>query len=86
LGGLTRAVNYNVALIWLPAADRTITQIFEYDSLGRLSSEAVQIGADIPHTVSSTWSLTADGVWQRQIDYSTSLGTTEWLETFDKGG
>ena len=86
LGRLRVAKNFNNALDWLPTAERTVTLRLDYDSLGRLKDEALQVGSGLSHPVSSQWALTAGNLWQRKLSYVALGRPTEWLETFDSDG
>lgn len=85
MGRIRRTSNTNPALSWLPRADRTVSQRFDYDSLGRVQTEELQVGSGFAHAVSSDWTVIGDG-WRRKMSYNAGAQTAEWWETFDPAG
>jgi RHS repeat-associated protein len=68
LGRLSSATNYNHGLTGLVAdPERVATTSLGYDALGRRSLEMTQVGTRAARSTSSTWSLSANGDWIRQV-------------------
>lgn len=86
LGRLSQAVNYNYGLNWLLQGTRTVTEVWNYDSLGRVKQETLQVGGGPTYLVTSNWNLTPSGSWQRELSYDAGAVLTEWREEYDPVG
>jgi RHS repeat-associated protein len=86
LGRVLTARNFNPALSALPEADRTVTERMDYDALGRVRLDSLQVGTVLNHDVQSTWRLAAPDAWQRDVHYQAGLDEVRWRETLDGAG
>jgi RHS repeat-associated protein len=80
LGRLIHSSDFNPALTWVGQPDRTVKHTMQYDTLGRVESDILQIGTQPARAVTSVWAVNSAGTWSRLLRYPNG---TEWEERYD---